>query len=664
MPARVKTLILALALFFLNVYICRELFRVEYLRHRGSIEGAFIGIARYLMTHWRDLQWFPLWYDGIPYQNRYPPLLHSRVAVTAWIRGFSAAHAYHWVTALIYCLGPVTLFALALRLSGSRWAAFAAGAIYSFVSSSAWLVPAIGRDLGNPLFPRRLQALVYYGEGPHVSALTLLPLALLFLDMALARKRAPYIFLAALGFAAVALTNWLAAFALAMLIISYLLARAGAEGWKWRDVAWTALIAAAAYGLAMPWLPPSTIAVTQVNAQTLGGDFRQVYHALPRWILVILFALVWIKVVVRRLTVHLQFAIFFAFLMALLTLVYGWWEIAIVPQAIRYHLEMEMAVAVLIAFVAQAMLKRQPRWVAGVAIGVLVLALALPVRRCRRYARDFLIAPLDITTTTEWKTAKWLNEQWSGERVMAPGSTAFWLTAFTDTPELAGGFEQGTTDFMIRIAIYGIYTGETAGAHDAEFSVLWLKALGVQAVGVSGPASGEFYKPFHNPWKFEGVPEPLWRDGDDVFYQVGPPHASLARVVHRSDLVAREPINGVDVDPLRPYVAALENPAMPRAEFRWTSGHSAIISTNLQPDQVVPVQIAWHRGWHASINGSRQPVKRDALGLMTIEPHVAGPCVLDLVYDGGAEMRAARILSALTALLLVVLTGRDMVKIL
>src|ERR1700722_13044809 len=137
-----QTALLALALFLLNLYICHELFRIEYTRFAGSIEGAFIGISRYAMAHWNDLTWFALWNDGTPYPTTYPPLLHLVVALAAFLSGTSTAHAYHWVTALAYCLGPVVLFALVHRISGSRWAAFAAGLIYSSVSMSAWLVPA------------------------------------------------------------------------------------------------------------------------------------------------------------------------------------------------------------------------------------------------------------------------------------------------------------------------------------------------------------------------------------------------------------------------------------------------------------------------------------------------------------------------------------------
>jgi hypothetical protein len=662
MSGRLKTVSLALVLFLLNAYICRGLFSVEYLQYMGSNEGAYIGISRYAMTHWRDLRWFPLWYDGIPYQNTYPPLLHWGVALVALVRGISAAHAHHWVTALAYCLGPVTLYALVLRMCGSRWTAFAAGAIYSVVSWSAWLVPAIARDLGSPWYPRRLQALVYYGDGPHVAALTLLPLALLLLDLAVSRRRVWYVAFAALGLAAVALTNWLGAFALALTILSYLLARLGSGKWSWRDLAWTAAAVAAAYCLAMPWIPPSTILVTQFNARNVGGDYTQVYKHLPQWGAGILLELAILKAAVRRLQVPLQFTIFFAFLFSLLTLVHSWWNISIVPQGNRYHLEMDMALSLLVALTAQAVLKRRPRWVAGVAAGLLVLALIQPARICRRYAHDTLIRTIDIASTTEWKTAQWLNEHWSGERVMMPGSTSIWLAAFSDTPQLAGGFDQGVTDYTIRVAIYEIYSGAAAGAHDGEFSLLWLKALGVQAVGAGGPRSGEYYKPFQNPKKFEGLLEPIWRDGDDTTYRVGQPHATLARVIPRASAVARAPVNGIDVDPLRPYVAALDDPEMPRADFHWTSGHSARIATTLRPDRLVSVQIAWHPGWRAVLNGRPVAVKRDLLGLMAIDPGVAGECIIDLIYDGGTEMRIARWLSALSALTLLGLAARGLLK--
>jgi hypothetical protein len=663
MTARARTLSLAAFLFALNLYVCRGLFRAVYLRHMGSIEGAYVGISRYALEHFPDLSWFSPWYGGVPYQNTYPPFLHWLVALAARVTGWPAAHAHHAVTGLFYALGPVALFALALILSNSRVAAFLAGLLYTALSFSAWLIPAIADDLGTFLNPRRLQALVYYGEGPHVSALTLLPVALLALHLAMVHRRGRWSGLcfafAVVSLAATTLTNWLAAFALALMVVCYLVARIGSDDWDWRELARLALISITAYALASPWMPPSTIAVIQSNARTIEGDFRLVYQALPRWIAIMLLGLVWLKVMTRRLGLHLQFAIFFTFLTGLLTLLWAWGKIAIVPQPVRYHLEMEMALCLTIAFAAHSLFKRAPKWAAYAAMAALLILLIKPMRQTRRYTRDFLVQAIDIKKTTEWKTAQWLNQNWHGGRVMVPGSTSFWLTAFTDTPEIAGGFEQGTTDPMIRIALYGIYTGETAGTHDAEFSVLWLKSLGVEAVAVSGPNSGEFYKPFHDPKKFEGVLQPIWRDGDDVFYRVSA-NGSLGHVVPRASLVARVPINGVDVDPLRPFVSALES--RPAADFRWTTPHSALVDANVTLGDVVYVQIAWHAGWHALVNGARRPIEKDLIGLMTIDPGVTGPCHIELIYDGGREMRIAHWLSALSALTLIVLTARGILK--
>ena len=60
----------------------------------------------------------------------------------------------------------------------------------------------------------------------------------------------------------------------------------------------------------------------------------------------------------------------------------------------------------------------------------------------------------------------------------------------------------------------------------------------------------------------------LWREGDDVNYQVSPPRddapQSFAQVIHADQLVRRAPVDGLDVEPLRPYVAALEDPSLPR----------------------------------------------------------------------------------------------------
>ena len=202
-----RTWACVLSPFALNAYLCHELFTVEYTQHMGSIEGAYISISRYALDSPGGLSWFPLWYGGIPYENSYPPLLHLLVAAFAWATGLSVALAYHTVTALMYCLGPVTLFWMSYRLSGARVASFAASLLYSLFSPSLILMPSVLEDLGTSLGPRRLQSLVYWGEGPHVMAMTLLPVAVVALAAALKKPSPIRVYGAAIALTSVVLTK-------------------------------------------------------------------------------------------------------------------------------------------------------------------------------------------------------------------------------------------------------------------------------------------------------------------------------------------------------------------------------------------------------------------------------------------------------------------------
>jgi hypothetical protein len=98
---------------------------------------------------------------------------------------------------------------------------------------------------------------------------------------------------------------------------------------------------------------------------------------------------------------------------------------------------------------------------------------------------------------------------------------------------------------------------------------------------------------------------------------------------------------------LDPYLAALDNPEYPAAEFHWRSPSDAMVTAPLKPDQVLSVQISWDQGWTAYSGGHRVPAWGDKLGQMVVEPRCSGACTIELKYDGGAEGRFARVLSRL-----------------
>jgi len=77
-----RTAAAGLALFSINAGLVWRLFRIPYTQYMGSIEAAYIGLARYIVAHFPHLTWFPLCTEAsLP--GTYPPLLHFTVAGVA-----------------------------------------------------------------------------------------------------------------------------------------------------------------------------------------------------------------------------------------------------------------------------------------------------------------------------------------------------------------------------------------------------------------------------------------------------------------------------------------------------------------------------------------------------------------------------------------------------
>jgi len=624
-----------LALTALNVYIAMRAFVCEYIPFMGSIEAAYIGLARYILEHPTELDWFQLWYTGVPYENTYPPLLHWIVAATAWISGLSPAGAYHAVGAAAYCLGPATLFWLILHLSGRRLESFAAGLFYSLVSTSALLMPSIAEDMGSAWAPRRLYTLATYGEAPHLLALMLLPLAVLAVDTALERRRPLPVLGAALTAATVVLSNWLGAFALAIAILALLAVRAD-SGWKtWLRAGGIGLLS---YALASPWILPGNIGDIRRNAQHVVGSYAlgAEQALLGAIVAAAVIGLAW-RLRRSNAGMGLRFGLLFSVAIGALPLAEEWSGRYIFPQPKRYHLEMEMALAVVLALANGALLRRSPRAVWAV---VCVLLLAGGVQQTlshRRFARH-IITPFEIETTVEYRVATWLQRNLPGRRVFASGSVEFWLNAFADNPQVGGGFAQGIVNETIPMVQFGIpYL-----SGDGERSATWLRAYGAQAVVAGGPNTRDAFKNWNDASKLDGVLPEVWRDGDDVIYTVPQRSSSLAHALRREQIVSEPPINAEDTDAAEVYVAALEDRSLPEVHADWSGPGEARLQATLEADHVISVQVACHEGWRAEIEDREVGITCDGLGFMVIEPECEGDCEVLLVYDGGLPAKLAR----------------------
>jgi hypothetical protein len=624
--SRRNAILIGCALFCLNAYICRELFAAGFLANLGSNEGAFVSIARFFREHPTDWRWFPWFNTGMPIENAYQPLLPVVAALTAALSTWPIERAFHFVLALAFCAGPVTLFWFVFDWSESPLAATIAGLAYSLLSPGEWFIPILRGPQSLRLFN-----LIHYAEDPHIVALTLLPVALTFL-----RRGNPVGAIAAS--AAVVLTNAFGAVDLAIGGVCIVLALrrggrtlllAGLVGWLWIS----------------PWLPPSLIRHILNDQWGARGVFTSGWPAaLAALATIALFAATWFFT--RRLASSFdRFTILFVPLMCVIPVGFFAFHLTLVPQANRYQLELEMAVAIALGCLAVRIPRRA---VLPFAI-LLACATLWQTLTIRRFAQT-LIQPIDIAQTIQYKTDRWLDTHLPGQRAMISGDTEFLNNVISDNPQMAGGHEPTAPNWVQLFSVYAIYTGANAGDRDAEFSLVWLKAFGNQAITLPGEKSRENYHPFVHPHKFDGVLPVLWHDEDDTIFAVPQRTPSLAHVIPRESAVTREPIHGLDVDPVRPYVAALDDPALPLANLTWQSPSHATIEATMNPSQVLSVQESWAPGWHATTRGREIPTDKDGLGLILLDPRCNGPCAIDLAFGVSPEAWLCRGFSLLATL--------------
>jgi hypothetical protein len=648
LPAPWRPILLSLFIFALNVYICRELFGIEFLNNLSSNDGAFISLARFYQMHGTGHGWFPWFNAGMPIENAYQPLLPAIAAVTGSLSGWPIARAFHFVLALFYCCGPATLFWFAWEWSRSLTVAFIAGLMYSLTSPAEFLIPILRIPFHGQWGALRLHNLIYYAEDPHNVALTLLPLALLFLHRAIARRDFPNIAAAIVFCASVVMANAFGGVDLAIGGLCMALALN-------RGLGVLITVGVAAYLWVSPWLPPSLIDRMRNDQWGARGYFNSGTRAwLSAFAVIAVFALLWF--VGKRLKSTLdRFSILFAFWMCIIPLGFFLFNLTLVPQGSRYQLEMEMALCLCVACVCSHI-----PWPAAL-IGAVLLGGIWQTILYRQHARE-LIRPVDIAQTIEYKVDQWMDRNFQGQRTLISGDPEYLYNVFSSNPQMIGGHEPTAPNWEQLVAVYTIYTGTGAGEHDAEYSLLWLKAFGNQAVYVPGEKSRENYHGVAHPHKFDGLLPVLWHEEDDTIFGVPQRTRSMAHVIPPEAVVARAPVNGLDVDPIRPYVAALDNTSLPIAKMQWDGTSRAVIRGSMKRGQLLSVQVNYAPGWRATVDGRKIPVREDGIGLLVLEPGCEGPCEVHLEFGATREAWICRLLSGLMTLAPIALAVRDRLK--
>ena len=331
---------------------------------------------------------------------------------------------------------PVSCSRFTLQGAGdglSRWPL-----AYSFLSPSYALFPAVEKDRGIVQLPWRIQVLAKYGEGPHNTGLTLLPLALA--AAWLAGKAGGYrrILPAALLMAAIPLTNWVGGLSLGISSLLLLLAAWGEPEFR----AWRVLAAAAlAYLLACFWLTPSFVKTIAFNWPV--DSFAYQLKDQQVWLLAGMAA----GALVIRLLFRWWRGSFYFCLVTMGAFVFGWiatvfylYGIDTIPESRRYAIEFEFFLTLALGEAFRLAMRSANGTVRLCAVGTggVIFLVASPQLWAIATEGWEKWRPSPPETTVEYKLAQWIAAHPPQGRVFASGGMRFRLNSWFDLPQVGG----------------------------------------------------------------------------------------------------------------------------------------------------------------------------------------------------------------------------------
>jgi hypothetical protein len=602
-----------LIVFLFVALLIRPLFRVKYLELWGSIESTFIADARFLRDNWPHPNWQPNWYCGTRTDYIYPPALrYGTAAISKAVPKVLPVRAYHIYTAFFYCFGIAAVYLLVRYGSGSRPAGFLAAAATALVSPSYLFNSAIWVDAPYHI-PYRLNVLMRYGEGPHMTALAWIPLALLFSFRALQQWRPASLAAAGICCAMVVSNNFYGATALAMLfpVLAWSVYITHRDLWIW---ARAAAIGVIAYGLTAFWLVPSYLQITLSNMRYVStrGNLWSAWVFLA----VVLGFLIFSDHFGRARKERAYIVFLCGALAVFVTNVLGhqFLNFRLIGEPSRLYPELDL----LMILFATEMLRRfwaGAKWRKAVAAVIVagVLGTSYPYLM---NARKIYVSDPDPTDQVEYQMQDWMYKNMPQSRALASGAVRFWYNAWHDLPHVGGGSEQGLLNPIVMPSQWEILLGESFN-----LSLWWLQLFGADVVLVNEPQSREHYHDFQFPLKFKGKLDILHDDGaGNLIYRVPRRYPSLARVVDRARLDALPDIPGNGDEPtLSAWVDVIERGPEAATETQWLSTDELRVKAPVRDGQSVFVQVSFDSNWRAYVNGQRVPIRRNKLGFMTID---------------------------------------------
>jgi hypothetical protein len=639
----------SLLVFFAAAILVAPLWRVKYVDVWQSIESIFISDARFVRDHGFTANWQPDWYCGTRAGYIYPPALRYGTAVIALWPNMSTARAYHIYIAFFYCLGIAAVYLLARAGTGDRRSGLWAAAASALLSPSFLFLPAIRADAAYYV-PQRLGALARYGEGPHISSMAWLAIALACSWVGLRRGRNGWLAASAAASSMVVATNFYGATALVLFYAAMVWALWVTEQdhFIWLRAAAAGVLA---YGLTAFWLVPSYITLTLRNMQFVSSPPAP----WSKWAALLgaaAFCLAtWRWARGRSDRAWALFVIASSTAFSVNVLGNAWFGFRVLGEPGRHVPELDLCLILLLLLVGRQLWSnpRIPRW----AFAAPALLAFWPVVNYTSHAWTYF-PRADHLGRIEYQVTKWIHENLPGKRVMATGSTRFWYNAWFDGPMVGGGSEQGLMNVLSVAALF-----QTKEAVDPQIPIGWLQAMGADAFVVHDQSSMEIYKDVPKPERFEKLLRIFYDNGGgDRVYEVPRRFPGLARVVDTAQMDALPPMPPPGSNEHLPfYLQVLENgPASP-AEFRQESPDKIRVRASLAQGQSLVVEETYDPNWSARSGGKDLPVREGPLHFMRIEAP-PGEHDIEMEFRLPLENKVGRVVSALSVVALLALVLR------
>jgi hypothetical protein len=639
-------LLFVLASIFLAPYYKRK-----YTDQWPSIESTFISDARFLAAHWPHPRWQPLWYTGTRFDYIYPPALRYGTAMLSKLFGWWTVKAYHFYTIFFYCVGIAGVYLL-VRMGGrSRVAGCLCALAAGLMSPSFLFLKNMREDAGPWLVPVRFNVLVHYGEGPHITALCLLPIALAFAWSALEAKRPRSLALAAIFCAALVSNNFYGATSLAiffpLLVWSFFVTRPN------RSILFPTLaIPVLAYGLTAFWLSPSYLQITLHNMEYVASKGNS-WSGVVAVATILVFCAGSYKFARRRRDrTWAVFVIGAVVFFGLNVVGNHFLNFRVIGEPGRLVPELDLVLILGAALTLEWLWERPGIWLRFAVGAVLIVAFAT-TRHYIKHPRHVVEPWPDYRSRVEYHVSDWLWKNMPDARVFSSGTVRFWFDTWHDLNEMGGGSDQGLMNPVVYDSTWEILLGS-----DPELVSLWLKAMAVDVMYAAGPTSEEPYKDIQHQERFAQLPL-LWDDGQgDRLWSLQRRFAPRVRVVDTAGLNGLPPLrNRSDLERLRLYVNVIEKGPDSPATLGHPTPDSMVLHANVGAGQSLLVQETWDPSWQASVDGKSLPIRKDEMGFMAIDPP-PGEHTVRLEFSMPIENRLGWGLTGLTMIALAILAIR------